>query len=71
MRPDGQPDDEDAPPEFPRGHQATFVRGVVYGFRLGREYGFGEGVEAMHRAIRLVFRTRKRDDGRTSDSDDD
>lgn len=34
----------------------AFFRGVLYGFQVGRDIGFREGVRAMHKAISETLR---------------
>jgi hypothetical protein len=36
---------------------------VLYGFQIGRDYGFGEGVAAMRRAVVRVLQERKQSGG--------
>jgi hypothetical protein len=50
-------------PDHDPKHRLTYLEGVVYGFQIGRDYGFGEGVAAMRRAVVKVLQEREKRGG--------
>lgn len=61
MRP--EPPGENDPEHVRPGDRFAYFRGVMYGFKIGRDHGFGEGVAAMHRAISKVIAARRQNGG--------